>query len=281
MMNKTHRHSIRRGAIIGLAAALLGPLGLFSTAVLGLGAGTAYANTTVKINGPTVSPTSFAGSCPHVFTFRGAISVKGATTVKYHWVRSDHAIPPIQTLKFTGAGTKSVPAVTWKLGAPGWNHLHFWEKIQVLSPLPQVTSPAANFTLTCTPSPATSCTVGTPVSYAEFTLTNCTNPAATGGAGQESCGNPCGVYVFAWSGTGTTDIGYSGVTTISDAACPATESGYPLDIAATYPFTVEGGSGAALAGMPTGSTGTVSSCVYLGSQGLYFYPYPGTDWQVS
>jgi hypothetical protein len=95
----------------------------------------------------TANPQHYVGTCPGVIHFRGAITVRRPTTVRYRWTRSDGATAPIQSLTFTAPGTKTV-ADTWTLGGASLPHYSGWEAVSVLVPN-ALTSNHANFTLRC------------------------------------------------------------------------------------------------------------------------------------
>jgi hypothetical protein len=96
-----------------------------------------------------VSPTTFTGACPHVFTFTAVISItNGPATVRYRWTRADGATAPLETITFAQAGPASrTVQTTWTLGgAP--NSYSLWQSIRFESE--PGTANRANFTLTCT-----------------------------------------------------------------------------------------------------------------------------------
>jgi hypothetical protein len=91
----------------------------------------------------SVSPPSYTGGCPHLFTFSALITVNGPGTVTYKWERSDGAIAPVQSLTFAAAGSQVVTE-TWTLGAAG-SH---WERVRIITPNSAVSNDAV-FTLVC------------------------------------------------------------------------------------------------------------------------------------
>jgi hypothetical protein len=93
-----------------------------------------------------VSPTTYTGTCPKVFTFTGFIQVSGGpVTVRYKWIRSDGAITPQQTITFAGSGSQQQAATTtWTGRATGTQ----WQAIQILGP-GSAQSNRATFSLTC------------------------------------------------------------------------------------------------------------------------------------
>jgi hypothetical protein len=92
-------------------------------------------------------PFRITTACPTTITFSGRISVAGGVgTVTYHWVRSDHAIAPVETVKFNGPGSQNV-ITTWTLGGPGFKY-DGWEAIEIIRPAAR-RSERASFSLTC------------------------------------------------------------------------------------------------------------------------------------
>ena len=92
----------------------------------------------------------FAGSanCPVTVRFSGRISlVSGGGTVSFRFARSDGASAPVQSVTFTGPGSKDV-STTWQLGERG-EHLVGWQRLVILDPVETQSAPAA-FDLTCT-----------------------------------------------------------------------------------------------------------------------------------
>lgn len=89
-------------------------------------------------------PATYNGACPAMIRFSGRISVTGGSgTVTYKFLRSDGAIAPIQTLRFTGPGSQSV-TTSWQLGIS----YDGWEQIQILTPS-DIQSNQATFSLRC------------------------------------------------------------------------------------------------------------------------------------
>jgi hypothetical protein len=93
----------------------------------------------------TVSPTTYDGSCTSgiKFTFNGTITTNRSGTVQYHFLRSDGASGPTQSLVFSGAGSQSV-STDWTLSGS----INGWEQIYIDSPNHQAMA-QAGFTLTC------------------------------------------------------------------------------------------------------------------------------------
>jgi hypothetical protein len=111
-----------------------------ATFTLNCGGGVTFAATGAAV---AVSPSS-STTCPRTFNFAGTITANAAGTVTYRWERSDGGIGTTHSLTFTGAGTKSVTALSWTLSAAGSR----WARIHVLSPN-SIYSNQATFTLSC------------------------------------------------------------------------------------------------------------------------------------
>jgi hypothetical protein len=113
----------------------------------------------------TVDSASFAGSCPHKFTFTATVTVNMPGTATYRWERSDSTYEGTQSLTFTSSGSQ-VQTNTWDVGASsgGWMRLH------ILGPN-DLLSNQATFSLTCTPAPFTVTAVSVAVDAAAFTGT--------------------------------------------------------------------------------------------------------------
>jgi hypothetical protein len=95
----------------------------------------------------SVSPTTFEGSCPALFTFTGQITSTAAGVVTYTWERSDDATGPVLSVGFEAPGTQTV-TTTWKLGTLTPAPQTAWERIKILSPNVAFSN-KATFTLTC------------------------------------------------------------------------------------------------------------------------------------
>ncbi|KXK52113.1 MAG: hypothetical protein IPM61_06995 [Chlorobi bacterium] len=95
----------------------------------------------------SADPTSYNGPCPGVIKFNGKIAANGQGTVKYQFIRSDGGVGAVQTLVFTGPGSKPV-STTWTLGGPSLPEFAGWEAIKILSPNP-MESNHADFKLVC------------------------------------------------------------------------------------------------------------------------------------
>jgi len=128
---------------------------------------TAFAVTNVSA---FVSPPS-SNSCPTTFSFNGTITTNGAGTVTYQWIRSDGTFGTIRTLSFAFAGTQNVASETWALNS----NLSGWARVQVLSPN-NLSSPQANFTLSCTPPTSTPTFTPTTPAFAVTNASAAVNP---------------------------------------------------------------------------------------------------------
>jgi hypothetical protein len=90
-------------------------------------------------------PGTFQGDCPVTITFKGWITVGGACTVKFKFLRSDGVEKPTQEIIFASAGSKVVTD-HWTLN----KDTSGWEVIEVAAPI-QVKSNQAGFTVFCKP----------------------------------------------------------------------------------------------------------------------------------
>lgn len=95
----------------------------------------------------SVDHPSYTGACPARITFKAVIHYSGAGTLRYQWVRSDGAHPPIMTIQLDGRGTRIINT-SWQLGAVGKSYSG-WEAVKVLSPV-SFESAHGEFNLTCT-----------------------------------------------------------------------------------------------------------------------------------
>jgi hypothetical protein len=93
----------------------------------------------------SVSPASYTGICPALFTFTGVITSTAPGPVTFTWDRSDGATSPNVTLNFTAPGSQTVTD-TWTLSPT--SPFTGWERVHVLTPN-AVVSNQASFTLTC------------------------------------------------------------------------------------------------------------------------------------
>ena len=94
----------------------------------------------------TVTPPSFAGTCPTTFDFQGTITTRAAGTVTYRWLRSDGAMGAPQMLTFPAAGSMTV-STSWMLGGAGTAYTG-WQRLEILSPESQLSN-LATFDLLC------------------------------------------------------------------------------------------------------------------------------------
>ncbi len=99
----------------------------------------------VKRVGVRVTP-AVSETCPTTFTFFGTITSGTKGKVTYQWQRSDGAEPVVQEVTFDAPGSQVV-RTTWTIGAPA-NQMRGWVQLNVLSPDPATSDPAA-FTLNC------------------------------------------------------------------------------------------------------------------------------------
>src|SRR5437879_3785375 len=102
--------------------------------------------TQVSVAAPSASPPTVYGNCVTGTTvhFTGKITATGKTSVKYRWIRSDHATAPWKTLKFSHAGSTTVQT-DWHL----WLNYTGWEAIEISQPR-HIISKHASFTVSCT-----------------------------------------------------------------------------------------------------------------------------------
>ncbi len=93
-------------------------------------------------------PFDYAGPCPVTITFSGRISAAGgAGTVTYKWLRNDGASAPVETITFSGPGSKDI-STGWHLGGPGLPNYEGWQALQILDPQER-TSERATFRIRC------------------------------------------------------------------------------------------------------------------------------------
>jgi hypothetical protein len=85
-------------------------------------------------------PRTLSGYCPKTYQFSGSIDCNGAGTVTYRWEKSDGTTMPVQSLAFTGPGSKNI-SNTWELSKSG----SYWQRIHVLTPNDKISNQA-----TCT-----------------------------------------------------------------------------------------------------------------------------------
>ena len=97
----------------------------------------------------SVSPTTYTGPCPAVFTFKGKITVNRETIVQYRFIRSDNTRPALGVLTFEEAGTQEVTN-TWEFDDPTQlPTIRGWEAIQLNFPM-KIRSNLAYIRGTCT-----------------------------------------------------------------------------------------------------------------------------------
>ncbi len=93
-------------------------------------------------------PFDYVGPCPVTITFSGRISAAGgAGTVTYKWLRNDGASAPVETITFSGPGSKDISTI-WYLGGPGLASYEGWQALQILDPQER-TSERATFRVRC------------------------------------------------------------------------------------------------------------------------------------
>ncbi|WP_106402151.1 PASTA domain-containing protein [Actinocorallia populi] len=79
----------------------------------------------------------------YTFVFSGSVSVsRGPVTVTYRWTRSDGASGPARTLRFPGTGPQTLPVerTFWRMDGRDYEG---WERVEVLTPNPALSAPAA------------------------------------------------------------------------------------------------------------------------------------------
>ena len=224
----------------------------------------------------TVSPASdsvaLCTSAEPVFTFSGTIGVTKAATVSYYW-KLPSGNGPVQTLAFTGPGSKPVAAAAYK---PASDTASGSGSIVVTSP-GAAASNAAAFELSCgsgmslTSSAATTATVGT--AYAG-------TATVTGGQGAYTwavTGLPAGLTSAAAGGTltisgtpataGTATVKLS----VSDSATPkhATQTSFTLTVSPP-PLTLTSSAGT------TGTVNTAYSATVTAAGGTGADKYSAT-----
>jgi len=93
------------------------------------------------------NPSNYNGPCPKTVNMSADITTDGPCTVTYRWERIDGATGPVETLVFNAAGTKTVTS-SWMIVVA--KNVTYWERVNVITPLPMMSN-QANFTITCTP----------------------------------------------------------------------------------------------------------------------------------
>ncbi len=91
----------------------------------------------------SVDNASYAGACPHTFSFTANITVTAAGNITFYWEGSDGSKSAVQSLGFSAAGSKTA-TYTWALNSTGSYSI----KIYNDAPNHQYFAPA-NFSLTC------------------------------------------------------------------------------------------------------------------------------------
>lgn len=104
-----------------------------------------FAVTSVKTNLNNVSP----AACPHTYAVDVNITTSAAGTVTYKTETSEGAVSVIKTLKFDGAGTKTVEFDWGNLGVAA-STTNYWLKVYNEKPNNQWFGPF-NFSVTCPP----------------------------------------------------------------------------------------------------------------------------------
>ena len=178
-----HRRARRPGLVAGIAAVTaVAVLGLAGTAVAlsghfgskpsgsgpGASSGSASSSSTagastVNLSEPgggkaaftadaTVTPAATTSTCatPATFTVAGTISATAAGTVTYQWVGSSGMTGQVQTLHFSGAGTRRVTGTTVKSKTAGTG----WAAIKIVSPKAAMSN-RATYILDCSNGPVT------------------------------------------------------------------------------------------------------------------------------
>jgi hypothetical protein len=89
----------------------------------------------------SVTPPVAASTCarPTAFTFSGTLSAAGPGTVMYRWVYSSGKPGPVQTVRFTMAGSRVVTGATVKAEKAGGG----WGEIKMISPVGRTSNEAA------------------------------------------------------------------------------------------------------------------------------------------
>jgi len=76
---------------------------------------------------------SYSGPCPTDIEFKGAITSDKPGKVQYRIRSSDGSLLPVETLEFSGPGTKVIN-VHWPIDAPSLTSYEGWKTIQILYP---------------------------------------------------------------------------------------------------------------------------------------------------
>lgn len=90
----------------------------------------------------TVTPVTYEGPCPALFTFKGKISVNRPVAVYYRFVRSDNTRTDPGVLTFEKPGSREV-TYTWQLGGTAATpEFNGWVAIQTSLPMKRKSNPA-------------------------------------------------------------------------------------------------------------------------------------------
>lgn len=117
-------------------------------AAITLIAGTTTANAAQTVTSSlTAQPAVFNGACPAHITFNGQITATQAGQVQYKFIRSDGGNAPVQTINFTGPGTKPVSS-SWTIGGAALPNYAGWQAIQIVYPQPSQSN-KAEFKINC------------------------------------------------------------------------------------------------------------------------------------
>jgi len=101
-----------------------------------------------KVSDPAPQKSGYWGSgCPFMIQFDGTITVNAAVTLSYYWERSDGSHSGIQSLTFSGAGSKFVHDQV-EIGSHSGETGNWWERIHITAPY-DVTSKQASFKYHC------------------------------------------------------------------------------------------------------------------------------------
>jgi eukaryotic-like serine/threonine-protein kinase len=154
-----------------------------------------------------VSPPVVASKCatPTTFTFTGTVTSTEAGPVPYEWVYSTGKTSPVQTLNFTGIGTKPVSGgtVSTTTAGDGWAELKL-----LLSPAPKVSS-QATYSLICSGAGNSDISMSAKIAPAALNFASCTAPHPTLTATGTITAKNAGIVTFYWAmsnGTKTTPV---------------------------------------------------------------------------
>ncbi len=164
--------TVTAAAVLGLAGTAVALSGHFGSKPSGSGQGASSGSasssstagaSTVKLSEPgggkaaftadaTVTPAATTSTCatPATFTVSGTVSATAAGTVTYQWFGSSRMTGQVQTLHFSGAGTKRVTGTPVRSKTAGTG----WAAIKTVSPK-AATSNRATYILDCSDGPVT------------------------------------------------------------------------------------------------------------------------------